>query len=274
MRKIVSLVMRVPDALSRCPKLSKYAIFPLRATTTTAPGSLSCSISVLNTVPRRPSRAEERPTCSGGAVGSCAQTTAAEKTRATVRTRLANRLMARLLARGEAEATAGYYAPVRPSVNSFRRRSVPAAASGSALAHPGGGAPRSAASLAFLLHGGHGRRVLSAALEPDAQQEHHESASRRSAHRRLPSGNQRREGKGPGRSVFAVEWPRHGLRDLCSCPSSDRIGHVGGERTGHAFPCHSKPRETRHGDESTQLSHRGGGDGGLGRERATRNGGG
>src|SRR6266550_6569559 len=117
MRKIVSLVMRAPDALSRCPKLSKYAIFPLRATTTTAPGSLSCSISVLNIVPRRPSRAEEKPTCSGGAVGSCAQTTAAEKTRATVRTRLANRLMARLLARGEAEATAGYYAPVRPSVN-------------------------------------------------------------------------------------------------------------------------------------------------------------
>src|SRR5437762_9544754 len=97
MRKIVSLVMRAPDALSRCPKLSKYAILPLRATTTTAPGSLPCSTSVLNTGPRRPSRAVERQTCSGGAVGSWAQTTVAEKTRTTVRTRLAIRLMARLL---------------------------------------------------------------------------------------------------------------------------------------------------------------------------------
>src|SRR5437762_8429870 len=232
MRKIVSLVMRAPDALSRWPKLSKNAIFPLRATTTTAPGSLPCSISVLNAGPRRPSRAEERPTCSGGTVGSCAQTTAAEKTRARVRKRLANRLMARLLAgRGRSD---GGILRASPALSQLvQSRSVPAGAPGSALAHPGGGAPRSASAYSGTpgRKGSRRTRVCSRVAAP------------------CTSG-----------SVFA--------------PLLGSGGHVGGSRTGHAYPCHSKPRETRHGDESTQLSHRGGGDGGLGRERATRNSGG
>src|SRR5215470_19210438 len=80
---MVSFVIGVPAFLSRNPTLSKYAIFPLRATTITAPGIWPLSTSLLNVDVMWARRSGEKPTCSGRADGrGWPQTTAAERTRA------------------------------------------------------------------------------------------------------------------------------------------------------------------------------------------------
>src|SRR5262249_34596058 len=55
---------------SSCPKASKYAMRPLRATRATAPGKLRASIWRVNAWPIRARRSLERPTSSGLAADS------------------------------------------------------------------------------------------------------------------------------------------------------------------------------------------------------------
>src|SRR5437016_8336050 len=98
----------------------------------------------------------------------------------------------------------------------------------------------------------------------------------------------------PGR-LFGTLVDHSDGRRRCSCVRGPpQIGLVMSEASGCCCWAHSEGtggggtvkdkyacrgswrnlRETNHGDESTQLSHGSGGDGGLGRERTTRNSGG
>src|SRR6266508_2661617 len=98
MRKMASFVIGAPAALSRKPRLSKYAIRPLRATTITTPGSWPLSTSCLKAEVSLARRSGEKPTCSGRAEGrGCAQIGAADRTTAAQTTRLSSRFIGYLL---------------------------------------------------------------------------------------------------------------------------------------------------------------------------------
>src|SRR6266850_4535611 len=65
MRKIASFVMGALLCGSSTPTLSNSAILPCRATSRIAPGIWPFSESVRSVVTMRPSRSDDRPTCSG-----------------------------------------------------------------------------------------------------------------------------------------------------------------------------------------------------------------
>src|SRR5439155_18976605 len=105
-RKIASFVIGAPAAVSRWPTLSKYAIFPLRATRATAPGYWPLATSAFRTWVARASRSDESPISSGLAVGrASAQTRVVKKRPMRVVMRAANLVMADLPE--EAGATVG-----------------------------------------------------------------------------------------------------------------------------------------------------------------------
>jgi hypothetical protein len=70
MRKIASGGIGAFELLSRKPTVSKYAIRPFRATTTTAPGIRPRSTSARRICPMRSSLSDESPTSSAFARGS------------------------------------------------------------------------------------------------------------------------------------------------------------------------------------------------------------
>src|SRR5437867_6753210 len=79
-RKIASFDIGAPVPGSRWPRLSKYAILPLRATRTTAPGYRPRATSAFSTWVTRASLSEESPTSSGFAVASASAQTRDVKT--------------------------------------------------------------------------------------------------------------------------------------------------------------------------------------------------
>src|ERR1700737_1433780 len=94
MRKIASFRISVFACGSSRPRLSKYAILPWRAISSTAPGISLAAILARNISVTRPSRSEERPTSSGLASGRLsAAATEANATHTNPRGRMAARII-------------------------------------------------------------------------------------------------------------------------------------------------------------------------------------